>query len=168
MIVDASTKLVQNWMYGANNLISTISHSILLVAWLHGFSCDIYCFNFFSSSHVKQKLLQEDSLAHAPFLILGNKIDLAGAAPEAELRDALGLSSLTTGKMVCPPSLLPTQVSCCAIRPRRSLIFFCLIRRLTQALSLQFAQSSCSCAVWSIVQDMQKVCSPTFLWMCVS
>eukprot|EP01028_Stygiella_incarcerata_P002533 TRINITY_DN1472_c0_g1_i1.p1 TRINITY_DN1472_c0_g1~~TRINITY_DN1472_c0_g1_i1.p1 ORF type:complete len:194 (+),score=35.46 TRINITY_DN1472_c0_g1_i1:105-686(+) len=64
------------------------------------------------------KLLQEDSLAHAPFLILGNKIDLAGAAPEAELRDALGLSSLTTGKMADPSlksSVRPIELFMCSV-----------------------------------------------------
>ena len=43
-------------------------------------------------------LLNEDSLAGVPFLILGNKIDIPSAASEDELRQMLGLNNYTTGK----------------------------------------------------------------------
>ena len=44
-------------------------------------------------------LLSDDGLAHVPFLILGNKIDIAIAAPEEELRAMLGLTNYTTGAL---------------------------------------------------------------------
>ncbi|CAM0910422.1 unnamed protein product [Alopecurus aequalis] len=43
-------------------------------------------------------LLSEETLAHVPFLVLGNKIDLPGAMPERDLCYYLGLVNYTTGK----------------------------------------------------------------------
>ena len=46
-----------------------------------------------------QYLLSYEDLHNLPFLVLGNKIDLPTAAPEGELREALGLQHSTTGKV---------------------------------------------------------------------
>mmetsp|Transcript_83023 Transcript_83023/g.211296 ORF Transcript_83023/g.211296 Transcript_83023/m.211296 type:complete len:194 (-) Transcript_83023:29-610(-) len=47
------------------------------------------------------RLLEEQSLAHVPFVVLGNKIDIPTAASEDELRNALGLAChMTYGKEV--------------------------------------------------------------------
>jgi len=46
-----------------------------------------------------QGLLSTEALASVPFLILGNKMDVAGCAQEPELRAHLGLHE-TTGKGV--------------------------------------------------------------------
>merc|ERR1711957_711704 len=45
------------------------------------------------------RLLEEQSLANVPFVVLGNKIDIPVAASEDELRNALGLySHMTYGR----------------------------------------------------------------------
>lgn len=44
-------------------------------------------------------LLTDDSLSNCPVLILGNKIDRAGAASEDELRNFFCLYGQTTGKV---------------------------------------------------------------------
>jgi GTP-binding protein SAR1 len=43
-------------------------------------------------------LLQDEQVADAPILVLGNKIDKPGAASEEELRYYMGLNGLCTGK----------------------------------------------------------------------
>lgn len=64
-------------------------------------------------------LLSEDYLAKVPFLVLGNKIDIAAAAPEDELRRALGLHNLTTGASVLgsvsPRSVGPDDACQCTV-----------------------------------------------------
>lgn len=47
-----------------------------------------------------QELLSDEELNNVPFVVLGNKIDLPGAASEQELRIALNLVD-TYGKDVC-------------------------------------------------------------------
>ena len=47
-----------------------------------------------------QSLLTDEQLANCPVLILGNKIDCAGAASEDEIRAYFGLHGQTTGKVM--------------------------------------------------------------------
>lgn len=46
-----------------------------------------------------QSLLTDEQVANAPILVLGNKIDKAGAASEDEIRHWFGLHNLTTGRV---------------------------------------------------------------------
>jgi GTP-binding protein SAR1 len=62
-------------------------------------------------------LLSDPDLQKTPFVILGNKIDLEGAMSEPQVRDALGLHQLTTGKGVVavPDNMRPIEVFMCSI-----------------------------------------------------
>lgn len=90
-------------------------------------------------------VLQTEGLADVPFLILGNKIDMREAASEHEMRGALGLHNMTTGKgnvavhdgvrrgmCACatlghafcfdaraPPQVRPIEVFCCSVVRRQ-------------------------------------------------
>lgn len=54
---------------------------------------------FFESKRELDSLLTDETLLTCPVLILGNKIDLPGAASEEELRNMYGLYGQTTGKV---------------------------------------------------------------------
>lgn len=54
---------------------------------------------FQESKNELDSLLTDESLSNCPVLILGNKIDKAGAASEDEIRNFFGLYQLTTGKV---------------------------------------------------------------------
>ncbi|KAI4458661.1 hypothetical protein MML48_7g00015222 [Holotrichia oblita] len=62
---------------------------------------------FIESKNELESLLQDETLSNCPVLILGNKIDLPGAASEDELRQMYGLYGQTTGKGKVPRSDLP-------------------------------------------------------------
>ncbi|KAL4239624.1 GTP-binding protein SAR1a [Mactra antiquata] len=52
-------------------------------------------------------LLTDEQVANAPVLILGNKIDIPGAASEDEIRMQFGLQGQTTGRGTVPRRELP-------------------------------------------------------------
>lgn len=54
---------------------------------------------FLESKAELDSLLTDETLSNCPVLILGNKIDLAGAASEDELRNYYSLYGQTTGKV---------------------------------------------------------------------
>jgi GTP-binding protein SAR1 len=54
-------------------------------------------------------LLQDEQVADAPVLVLGNKIDKPGAASEEELRYYMGLNGLCTGKGSNPRTNIPSN-----------------------------------------------------------
>jgi len=63
-------------------------------------------------------LISDEAIADAPILVLGNKIDLQGAAVEEELKMALGLQGQTTGKGTIARSELngrPIELFMCTI-----------------------------------------------------
>lgn len=45
-----------------------------------------------------QGILSDEQLSHCPVLLLGNKIDIPGAAGEEYIRQYFGLYGLTTGR----------------------------------------------------------------------
>ena len=79
--------------------------SILLCVTVY----EIYCLFYFIGNEqllqylnlcrVLQSLLADEQLRHCPVLILGNKIDMPGAASEDYIRQFFGLYGQTTGKV---------------------------------------------------------------------
>lgn len=73
---------------------------------------------FAESKKELDALLSDESLATVPFLILGNKIDIAYAASEEELRYYLGLTNFTTGKgnvNLADSNVRPMEVFMCSV-----------------------------------------------------
>ncbi|CAH1794177.1 unnamed protein product [Owenia fusiformis] len=67
-------------------------------------------------------LLTDEQVASAPVLILGNKIDAAGAASEDELRHHFGLHGQTTGKGTVAKNDLhgrPMELFMCSVLKRQ-------------------------------------------------
>lgn len=68
-------------------------------------------------------LMQDEQIADVPILVLGNKIDRAGAASEDEIRMYFGLYGKCTGKNTVARSELnggrPTEVFMCSVLKRQ-------------------------------------------------
>uniref|UniRef100_A0A224XL52 small monomeric GTPase n=2 Tax=Panstrongylus TaxID=65342 RepID=A0A224XL52_9HEMI len=67
-------------------------------------------------------LLTDESLINCPILVLGNKIDLPGAASEDDLRNFFNLYGQTTGKTKVPRSELsgrPLELFMCSVLKRQ-------------------------------------------------
>lgn len=67
-----------------------------------------------------RSLFAERCLENVPFVILGNKIDAKGACSEIQLRQALNIEGLLTGKegKPVPPGVRPVEVFMCSIVKR--------------------------------------------------
>lgn len=72
---------------------------------------------FVEAKHELDMLLQTEELAKTPFVILGNKIDLPKAVPEDQLKAALGVVSMCTGKQgkVRDAAVRPLEVFMCSV-----------------------------------------------------
>jgi len=67
-------------------------------------------------------LLTDEQIAGAPVLVLGNKIDIAGACSEDEIRHYFGLHGQTTGKGTIPRGELhgrPMELFMCSVLKRQ-------------------------------------------------
>jgi len=77
----------------------------------------------FEESKVElDSLLTDEQLANVPVVILGNKIDVGGAASEDELRHFFGLYGQTTGKNKVPRAELtgrPLELYMCSVLKRQ-------------------------------------------------
>lgn len=65
-----------------------------------------------------QGLLTDEQIKNTPILVLGNKIDIPGAASEDEIRHSLGLYGVTTGKGSVPKKDLasrPVELFMCSV-----------------------------------------------------
>lgn len=64
------------------------------------FLIDVWDRQRFNESVIElESILNDEQLANCPILILGNKIDKAGAAGEHEIRELFRLHGRTTGKV---------------------------------------------------------------------
>ncbi|KAG6433630.1 hypothetical protein SASPL_105245 [Salvia splendens] len=71
---------------------------------------------FAESKRELDALLSDEMLAKAPFLVLGNKIDLAYAASEDELRYRIGLYTTGKGRVSFDDSnIRPLEVFMCSV-----------------------------------------------------
>jgi GTP-binding protein SAR1 len=67
-------------------------------------------------------LINDEQISSAPILVLGNKIDIPGAASEDEIRHYFGLHSLTTGKGTVARNELasrPLELFMCSVLKRQ-------------------------------------------------
>merc|ERR1712012_1200120 len=83
------------------------------------------------------RLLEEQSLAQVPFVVLGNKIDIPVAASEDELRNALGLySHMTYGR--------DTKKNTSGVRPIE-LFMVSVVKRMGYAEGFQWLSQFLNC-----------------------
>jgi GTP-binding protein SAR1 len=77
---------------------------------------------FAESKAELHSLISDEQIASAPILVLGNKIDIPGAASEDEIRHFFGLHSLTTGKGTVARTELstrPLELFMCSVLKRQ-------------------------------------------------
>jgi len=87
------------------------------------FLIDVFDRERFAESKTElHSLLADEQISNAPVLVLGNKIDIPGAASEDEIRHYFEMHRLTTGKGVTPRSQLtnrPFELFMCSVLKRQ-------------------------------------------------
>lgn len=80
-------------------------------------------FRFLEAKKELEELLQDEQIATAPVLILGNKIDKVGAVSEDQLRMVLGVGDMTTGKGIVKKEQIlsgrPIELFMCSVLRRQ-------------------------------------------------
>eukprot|EP00042_Codosiga_hollandica_P047343 m.511605 g.511605 ORF g.511605 m.511605 type:complete len:193 (+) comp57429_c0_seq1:4287-4865(+) len=77
---------------------------------------------FLEAKEELDSLLTDEQVKDAPILVLGNKIDIPGAAGEDELRSVMGLHGQTTGKGQIPRKELrarPLELFMCTVKGKQ-------------------------------------------------
>lgn len=87
------------------------------------FLVDVFDRSRFQEAHAElESLLRDEQIASAPVLILGNKIDIPGAASEDEIRQMFSLHGQTTGKGTVSRNELhtrPMELFMCSVLKRQ-------------------------------------------------
>lgn len=98
---------------------------VYLIMPVFSFSILIFVFSLppsLPAFHPTQSLLTSDELANVPFLVLGNKIDVARAVSEEQLRYALGLQNTygkdSSGGGEKQPGVRPIELYMCSVIKR--------------------------------------------------
>jgi len=87
------------------------------------FLVDVFDRERFSEARAElESLLRDEQIMQAPVLVLGNKIDIPGAASEDEIRAVFNLHGQTTGKGTVPRNELhtrPMELFMCSVLKRQ-------------------------------------------------
>lgn len=87
------------------------------------FLVDVFDRSRFQEAHAElESLLRDEQIASAPVLVLGNKIDIPGAASEDEIRQMFALHGQTTGKGTVSRNELhtrPMELFMCSVLKRQ-------------------------------------------------
>ncbi|KAJ4459108.1 putative GTP-binding protein SAR1B [Paratrimastix pyriformis] len=117
---------IGNLRIGAHDLGGHEEARLVWKEYYHGVNAVVFIVDavdrmrFPEAKRELDRLLNDESIANVPFLVLGNKIDMPYAASEDELRSALGLRLATTGKgQGISRGVRPLELFMCSVIKRR-------------------------------------------------